>query len=228
VHQPAPRFHATRGCSGNTAQVGAQQDPVVYPFPSADGSGAFQRLVTGERSFDVNQDGVANVGLMPDFVEDLRRIGLGAAELEPLFRSAEGYVRMWERALDAADDDGDGVPNGADLCRYQPDPGQADSGGVGGSGAGDGIGDACQCGSSDGDGAVTIADVARVRRALADLPPPLPAPERCNVSGAVDASDGPDADALRDDCSADDVAALRAALAGAATPSLQVCAPALP
>jgi hypothetical protein len=165
---------------------------------------------------------------MPDFVEDLRRIGLGAAELEPLFRSAEGYVRMWERALDTLDDDGDGVPNGVDVCRFEPDPGQADTGGVGGPGASDGIGDVCQCGSSDGDGAVTIVDLTRVRRALVGLAPPLAAPERCNVSGPVDAVDGPDGDALRDDCGADDVAVLRSALAGGAAPSLQVCAPALP
>ena len=35
----------------------------------------------------------------PDFIADLEVLGLKEADLEPLLKSAEGYIRMWERAL---------------------------------------------------------------------------------------------------------------------------------
>jgi hypothetical protein len=38
------------------------------------------------------------VGLLPDLIADLESQGLTARELDPLFSSAEGYVKMWERA----------------------------------------------------------------------------------------------------------------------------------
>jgi hypothetical protein len=39
-----------------------------------------------------------HIGMLPELIEDARRDGVTDAELEPLFRSAEGYLRMWERA----------------------------------------------------------------------------------------------------------------------------------
>ena len=39
-----------------------------------------------------------HVGLLPELIEDARRTGASDEDLEPLFRSAEGYLRMWERA----------------------------------------------------------------------------------------------------------------------------------
>jgi hypothetical protein len=59
-----------------------------------------ERSVAGKRDFDVNLDGMAHYGMMPDFFQDLanveRAAGKGAA-VAPLFRSAEGYLQMWER-----------------------------------------------------------------------------------------------------------------------------------
>ncbi len=34
---------------------------------------------------------------MPDFFKDLTNVGLTEDEFEPLFHSAEVYIRMWER-----------------------------------------------------------------------------------------------------------------------------------
>jgi len=48
--------------------------------------------------FDINVDGYAHAGMFPDFVAELRAIGLTEKDLEPLFSSAEAYIRMWERA----------------------------------------------------------------------------------------------------------------------------------
>jgi hypothetical protein len=46
--------------------------------------------------FDINADGVANYGLFPDWIEDLRMIA-GDAIVKDLSRSSEAYVEMWER-----------------------------------------------------------------------------------------------------------------------------------
>lgn len=48
------------------------------------------------RDYDINLDGVAHYGMLPDFLQDLRNVGLTAEDLVPLFRSAYDYVNMWE------------------------------------------------------------------------------------------------------------------------------------
>jgi hypothetical protein len=49
------------------------------------------------RDFDFNVDGMAHYGMFPDFLQDLRNVGLSAEDLAPLFRSAHDYVEMWDR-----------------------------------------------------------------------------------------------------------------------------------
>jgi hypothetical protein len=46
-------------------------------------------------AYDYNYEGLAHAGLLPDFVADLRST-LPAASRQPLFRSAEAYLQMWE------------------------------------------------------------------------------------------------------------------------------------
>jgi hypothetical protein len=41
---------------------------------------------------------LVHIGLLPELIEDARRDAASDADLEPLFRSAEGYLRMWEKA----------------------------------------------------------------------------------------------------------------------------------
>jgi microsomal dipeptidase-like Zn-dependent dipeptidase len=48
------------------------------------------------RDFDINLDGMAHYGMLPDFLQDLRNIGLSAEDLAPLFRSAHDYIQMWD------------------------------------------------------------------------------------------------------------------------------------
>lgn len=50
------------------------------------------------REFNFNTMGMAHIGLLPDFLRDLRNIGLTGDRLDPLFRSAEAYLEMWECA----------------------------------------------------------------------------------------------------------------------------------
>ena len=56
------------------------------------------RSTAGERrDFDINIDGMAHYGMLPDLLQDLRNIGLTAQDLAPLFRSAYDYVQMWDK-----------------------------------------------------------------------------------------------------------------------------------
>jgi microsomal dipeptidase-like Zn-dependent dipeptidase len=59
---------------------------------------ALERCYAGpRRDFDINLDGMAHYGMLPDFLQDLRNIGLTAEDLAPLFRSAYDYVQMWDK-----------------------------------------------------------------------------------------------------------------------------------
>ena len=72
--------------------------PLRYPFRSFDGRVRFGRQRSGQRRFDVNKDGVAHYGLMPDLLADVRRKKNGRKALGLLFGSADAYVRTWKRA----------------------------------------------------------------------------------------------------------------------------------
>jgi hypothetical protein len=55
------------------------------------------RSLAGERrDFDINLDGMAHYGLLPDFLQDICNSGLTPQDLAPLFRSAYDYVEMWK------------------------------------------------------------------------------------------------------------------------------------
>lgn len=70
-------------------------DKVVYPYRSVDGGSLVDRQVTGERVWDVNTDGMAHYGLVPDWIQDMRSIG-GESVVQELFRGAESYLQTWE------------------------------------------------------------------------------------------------------------------------------------
>ena len=50
-------------------------DPITYPFNSYDGDVTFNREVWGQQTFDLNTDGVANYGMYPDWLQELRMLG---------------------------------------------------------------------------------------------------------------------------------------------------------
>lgn len=76
----------------------AATHPLRYPFASAIPGVTLTRQRTGTRAFDLNRDGVAHYGLVPDLLADMARRPQGAAALRTLFGSAEAYLRTWERA----------------------------------------------------------------------------------------------------------------------------------
>lgn len=88
---PRPRFGADSGCQQ------PQANPITYPFTSYDGAITFTQPHLGSREVDFNTEGMIHVGLLPEYIEDARRDGMTDDAIEPLFRSAEAYIRMWER-----------------------------------------------------------------------------------------------------------------------------------
>jgi hypothetical protein len=116
--------------------------------------------------------------------------------------SAPSNANLYPEGCDpSVDSDCDGIPdegalgkvpcatgqslNCDDNCRYWPNPGQEDTGGIGVA-VPDGIGNACQCGDVTGDGRVALGDYIIMRRALA-VPPlaTMAHPELCDVGGSV-------------------------------------------
>jgi microsomal dipeptidase-like Zn-dependent dipeptidase len=77
----------------------AVQHPLRYPFTSYDGKVTFTREVTGQRTFDLNTDGVAHYGLMADLLADMQQQPGGRRALALLFGSAEAYLETWRRAF---------------------------------------------------------------------------------------------------------------------------------
>ncbi len=88
AHQGEPRLGA--------------KNPVEYPFKSLDGKVTLERNQAGSRTWDINVDGVAQYGLYPDWIEDLRKQA-GNEIVEDMGRGSEMYLQMWERAVGVAD-----------------------------------------------------------------------------------------------------------------------------
>lgn len=84
---------------GNSDGVTRVTDKVTYPITSPMTGIQFGQsalLWSGRKApYDISTDGFAHIGMLPDFVEELRVLGLSDAELEPLWHGAEAYLRMW-------------------------------------------------------------------------------------------------------------------------------------
>ena len=98
--QPGPRFSGEGkddACHGDDPRV-PQSGGVTYPFAPFGQTGRIGKSTAGVRAFNFNFDGLAHIGMLPDFIEDLRSLGLTATDLNPLFSSAEAYIQMWANA----------------------------------------------------------------------------------------------------------------------------------
>ena len=78
------------GARGNAAS-----DPLRYPFINEFGL-VFDKQVSGNRTFDLNKDGMAHYGMLADQMQDIRERS-GKEVYEAVMKSAEGYLQMWER-----------------------------------------------------------------------------------------------------------------------------------
>ncbi|MGY5100299.1 galactose-binding domain-containing protein [Streptomyces sp. 900105245] len=96
-------------------------NPVKYPFRSVDGGSLIDRQTTGERTWDLNTDGAAHYGLVPDWIEDIRLVG-GQDVVDDLFRGAESYLGTWgaTERHQAATDLAKGAPATASSTEWNP------------------------------------------------------------------------------------------------------------
>jgi hypothetical protein len=108
-----PRYYAGTGFGYGADMNGlatqaqpTNAHPIPYPFKSFDGRVTFARERWGKRVFDLNTDGLANYGMYPDWLQELQVLA-GRPIVADMFRGAEAYLQMWERAS--------GVP--ATTCR---------------------------------------------------------------------------------------------------------------
>ena len=101
--QANPKYHFGFGWGSDMNGLGAQPGPssaypVTYPFKSYLGNVTFTREVWGQRTFDLDTDGLANYGLYADWLRGLQLAG-GDAMMHDMFQGAESYLEMWERAV---------------------------------------------------------------------------------------------------------------------------------
>lgn len=82
------------------ARSDAAQNPVVYPLTALNGA-SLGKYTVGQRTYDINVDGVATYGLQADWTVDVvHAAGADGALLrQHLMSGAEAYVRVWEAAL---------------------------------------------------------------------------------------------------------------------------------
>ena len=57
----------------------------------------FAKCKTGNRSWDINTDGVAHYGLWPDYIRSWTLAGMPPQEMQTFMSSAEQFTEMWEK-----------------------------------------------------------------------------------------------------------------------------------
>ena len=90
---PGPRFGARSNCADPQTDEG-----ITYPFDSYAGDVTLEQPVVGNRILDFNTEGMVHLGMVAELIEDVRRDGVSDEELQPLFKSAEGYLRLWGKS----------------------------------------------------------------------------------------------------------------------------------
>ena len=88
----------------NTRRIAARVNAIWVKWNQMHGNNPpLARSKAGpRRDFDYNIDGMAHYGMLPDFLQDLRNLGLSQEDLAPLFRGAYDYIVMWEKVEERA------------------------------------------------------------------------------------------------------------------------------
>jgi hypothetical protein len=73
----------------------ARPGSAVKYFPSTDAS-AMQKYHFG-KDWDYNREGVAHIGLYPDYYQDLKNLGMNLRERQVFFSAADYLMNMWQR-----------------------------------------------------------------------------------------------------------------------------------
>ncbi|WP_336855443.1 membrane dipeptidase [Sinomonas albida] len=94
---PGPRAGSDVYPDQGTVVFGPVLPEATYPFTTGEGV-VMDQCVAGERTFHIDYDGLAHVGLLPDLIADLQAMGVRPEELDPLLHSAEGFANVWKKA----------------------------------------------------------------------------------------------------------------------------------
>lgn len=90
--QPGPRYASGGQPDSQRVRYDDPDSPAFF-----DGKPLGRSVLQGRaRPFDLNVDGLAHFGMLPDFIEDLRKIHVPNGAIDLLFNSAEAFVGMWE------------------------------------------------------------------------------------------------------------------------------------
>lgn len=87
---------------GSCYSLSSNKPRVEYPFRRA--GVEFPKSTTPwdgratQPGYDISTDGIIHIGMLPDFVEELRALDLSDDDLQPLWHGAEAYIRAWEAA----------------------------------------------------------------------------------------------------------------------------------
>lgn len=103
VPGPAPRFGQYANFYGGSISAD-ENTRVKYVDVIGPGSGEpLTILQTGPiKKWDINIDGVAHYGLLPDFLQELKNVGLTSDDMSSFFMSANEFAQMWDKSLQAS------------------------------------------------------------------------------------------------------------------------------
>jgi microsomal dipeptidase-like Zn-dependent dipeptidase len=107
----AVRLLTEGGRPSSGIPIGSDFNGVIHHVAPRPTSGASANFTGEAKVWAFKTDGLAHIGLLPGFIQDLKEIGLKDEDLAPLYRGAEAYVQMWERidSLHAATGSGSDV-----------------------------------------------------------------------------------------------------------------------
>ncbi|MGC4100044.1 membrane dipeptidase [Ferruginibacter sp.] len=72
--------------------------PAGFPTHNATTNTYLLRKYTfGNKSWDYNTEGVAHIGLYPDYYQDLKNLGMTQGERQVFFSAADYFVNMWDK-----------------------------------------------------------------------------------------------------------------------------------
>lgn len=97
-------FHTVAQIMGNTHMAMGTDVGGFSALPRRDTSirltydSTFPRCHTGNRTWDINTDGVAHYGLFADYVRSWDNAGMTGEEKRVFMNSAEDFTEMWEKA----------------------------------------------------------------------------------------------------------------------------------
>jgi Membrane dipeptidase (Peptidase family M19) len=80
-----------------------------YPLPGPpspaeriDYRAPLTKATMGGKIWDFNTDGVAHYGLMPDYLESCKKVGMNSSEYSAFMSAAERFAQMWEKCNSSA------------------------------------------------------------------------------------------------------------------------------